>query len=658
MADPADDDLQVLKRLRVLHLDKTERAIKLDLRWRYYAQRQHDESTNEFDGRARQRGLSYFETKQRGLGFTTLDLAAPTSVPMGSRRPNCPTSIAGEIVDTYTAMLLGEGRCPAIKVAGDPDSTTLLAAMMKAGYAWDALAQVRKRAGATGASAILPEIVKGELCFRGLQAEHLYVEWLPSRDWVPRLVIEQKRVEVEHLDEDSGAVTTRCLWRTRAWDQTHAYVYEDVDEDHGIPVDGGPSQREDGDDTIELAEAPLEHGAGRCPVIWLQNTRDDDDPIGEPDYEGVFEQIDRRDHLRSMIFRGTIANNDPTLVIKDKLIERKMWPMRAKGHGQKIELSEVGDAMLLEMSGKTIETSWLTDRELKEEISDRVGLVSIKPDQAGALQSGVALQILRGTQNNRVAARRPSLTRTITQLCRVLLTLARKHGLKDIGAEGKGIELAPIEIPGEDGEAPRFELPTIGTGNAIDVAWGELHSPTPTDLQQTAQALGQATGAQPVLSQETGIAIFAKLSQTGVDAATELGRIRSEADARVASFESSMTPDADAELGELIDGAPEPEQKPAGKVEDVQKQALNGAQQQALMATLSAAGITLSRAAALFTMKTSIPDLDEAGAVAAIEDQIKFAEEMRARQNEREPVPKSTDVPVPRGKPPPSGAED
>lgn len=118
-----------------------------------------------------------------------------------------------------------------------------------------------------------------------------------------------------------------------------------------------------------------------------------------------------------------------------------------------------------------------------------------------------------------------------------------------------------------------------------------------------------------------------------------------------------MTPDADAELGELIDGAHEPEQKPVGKVEDVQKQALNGAQQQALMATLSAAGITLSRAAALFTMKTSIPDLDEAGAVAAIEDQIKFAEEMRARQNEREPVPKSTDVPVPRGKPP-SGAED
>jgi hypothetical protein len=592
--DQADKDIGLLARMQVLHLDQTERAKRLVMRWRYYEQRQHDDAEHEYDGRPRQRGATYFAAKQQALGYNTIGQATATSY--GQRRPSLPTTIGGTTVDTYTAMLLGGGRQPAIKVSADRDSTDLLAAMFAAADVWDSLAEARKFAGAEGAAAILPEIIDGTLSVRSLRAEDLYYEWESETAWIPRIVVEQKRVSIDYLD-DAGKVCSRIVWRTRAWDQRYAYVYEDVDEDFGKAQAGeGPAQRAAADEKIELAEAQIEHKAGRCPVIWLQNTRCSDDPIGDTDYEGVFERIDKLDHLESMILRGTTSNNDPTLVIKDKLVERRMWAQRAKGHGQKIEVSEVGSVELLEMSGKTIETSWLTARSIKDSIAERTGVIPLKPDEAGAMQSGVALQILRGTLNSRVGMRRPSLGRTIAQLCRVCLTLARQHGIKDVGAGGKGIELPQREIAGEGpGDEPTFELPKAGKGSAVIVTWGELHSPTPSDLQVIAGSLTVATGGQPVLSQETGVAMFGSLAQTETESTTELARIAAEREAKVASFESSMTPGADGELDDLLEDE-KPEQTDAGKVktDDVQATALNGAQVSAFLELMADTGVRIA----------------------------------------------------------------
>jgi hypothetical protein len=631
--DQADKDIGLLARMQVLHLDQTERAKRLVMRWRYYEQRQHDDAEHEYDGRPRQRGATYFTAKQQALGYNTIGQATSTSY--GQRRPSLPTTIGGTTVDTYTAMLLGGGRQPVIKVSADRDSTDLLAAMFAAADVWDSLAEARKFAGAEGAAAILPEIIDGVLSVRSLRAEDLYYEWESETAWIPRIVVEQKRVSIDYLDE-VGKVCSRIVWRTRAWDQRYAYVYEDVDEDFGKAQAGeGPAQRATADEKIEQAEPPIEHKAGRCPVIWLQNTRCSDDPIGDTDYEGVFERIDKLDHLESMILRGTTSNNDPTLVIKDKLVERRMWAQRAKGHGQKIEVSEVGSVELLEMSGKTIETSWLTARAIKDSIAERTGVIPLKPDEAGAMQSGVALQILRGTLNSRVGMRRPSLGRTIAQLCRVCLTLARRHGIKDVGADGKGIELPQREIAGDGpDEEPTFELPKAGKGNAVIVTWGELHSPTPSDLQVIAGSLTVATGGQPVLSQETGVAMFGSLAQTETESSTELARIAAEREAKVAAFESSMTPAADGELDDMLE-----DEKPteAGKTDDVQATALNGAQVSAFLELMADTGVRIApEVSARFQARAFQIPVDEAQS--NVRDQLTFlAAKPKA---EAPPVPK------------------
>lgn len=640
MPDQADTDLQSLTRLRVMHLERTTDARHLAMRWAYYEARQHDDAPFDFDFRARQRGLSYM--RQRALGYTDQQAATAPNAPVGQRRPSNPSSLIGEIVDTYTAALLGPNRRPTVSVIGDPDSTTVLQQLFAG--SWDHLVEVRKWAGAQGCAALLPMFVDGKVSIRGIRAQDLHVEWSTAPSWVPRMAIEQKLVEVRSIDPTTGEAKSGRVWRTRAWDERYAYEYKDVPESFGAPKD----DKDIRDEWIELAGPPIEHKAGRCPVVWLPNTCSSEDPFGEPDVPDVScEQADQLDILWSMIVRGTKANNDPTLVIKDRLIERRMWPMRAKGHGNKIEVSEVGDAHLLEMSGKTIETSLLVTKRIEEMIESRTGHVVVKPDQAGAMQSGVALQILGRTQANRIAVRRGPLGSAIVQIAGILLSFTRAVGIKGVGEPGPGIELAPVRVESEgeeDEDGCTFEMPKLGKGRAIQVTWGELHSPTPTDLQALAQSSTLATGGRPVVSQRTAVGLFASLGQTGVDPETELERMHEEAEARVASFESSMTPEADKELEDAMKkaegGEAAPDQQGGAPVAEVQKQALNGAQQQQLVATLAQAGIMLDPETTLFALLQSFPDLDETAARAAIDAQLAFAKQ-RASEQPAEPVNQS-----------------
>ena len=645
-----DSDLATLTRLRVLDLDQTKQSHRLRLLWRYYEQTQNDALKHDFDGVNRSAGISYLEQRLRSLGWISVENATnpagpPAAVSFSSRRPSCPTTIVGYIVDTYTAMLLGDGREPAVRVVGDQDSTAALNAMLEAGYAWDAWQEARRYAGAQGAAGFLTEILDGALVFRALRPEDLYIEWETTKDWVPRLVIEQRRVEVTQIS-DEGKIETVEVWRTRAWDRVHAYVYEDVPIDHGAGTpSGGTSQRAaaaNAHGEIELSEAPIPHRAGRCPVIWLQNTRNSDDPFGEPDCPpSVLELVDQLDTLWSMNVRGTKANLDPTLVISDKLVERRWQERRAKGYGQKIEVSEVGSASLLEMTGKTIEVGWLTAGHLRSAIEQRTGVVVIQPDQAGAFAtSGVAIQLLRGTANNRAAARRPSLGRAIMQGCQVLLTLASEHRIKRIGDPGVGIALPPREVPSAEqgGEATYVEH-EIGSGKAIALSWGDLYSPTPQDLQVTSQALMMATGNQPVLSQATAVGLMINTAQTDTDASEEIKRIQSEAATRVASFESSMRPEADAELEEVLDGADKPaEPGPQAQADDVQATALNGAQVTAFLELMADTGVRIApEVSARFQARAFQIPVDEAQANVA--DQVKFLATKPA--SEAAPDPKS-----------------
>ena len=129
---------------------------------------------------------------------------------------------------------------------------------------------------------------------------------------------------------------------------------------------------------------------------------------------------------------------------------------------------------------------------------------------------------------------------------------------------------------------------------------------------------------------------------------TELARIAAEDQAKVAAFERSMTPDADEELDDLLEGDDGEEQgggenmdrAAASASTTVQEQAMNGAQTKSFVDTLADVGIRLSPEAALFVITESFPAVDEAKAKAAIDKQMAFASSRPAQPDAPAPVPK------------------
>ncbi|HVI00875.1 MAG TPA: phage portal protein [Enhygromyxa sp.] len=629
-----------LARLRVLRLEDTHRVRQLHQLEAYYRQTQNDHLDTDWDGYRRTPGLSYLESRLDRGRYQPSDV---NTVGYGYRRPICPTMVVGLVVDTYTALLLGEGRTPTIRVIGDDASTELLGALFESSYTWSALAQARRICGSVGAAAVVPEVVEGVPSLRVLHPANLYIEWADSADWTPELVIEQRKVKLEGLD-DQGCVYEYTVWRTRAWTRTHVYVYEDlVDRER---------DSEDDEPEIELASAPVEHGAGRCPVVWIQNTHDTESPFGEPDCEPVLEQIDRMDRLQSMIARGATANVDPTLVVKDKPQMLARWPSRKKGYGQLIEVSDVGDAYLLEIAGKSVETSWLTLEKVRKQVDVRVGVITIDPEVAGNVLSGLAIKLLYRTQDTRAGARRVPLGKGVTQLGGVWLAMVRTHGIKAVGEDGEGIELPPREVasdPDDTGQGATIELQphAIGPGKALALTWPSLHSVSPQELLTLMQGLGLATGGQAVLSQESAVTLAVNAAELDVDPATELERIRSERDAKVASFDKTMAPDIEGDLfgkegdGDLEQPATTQDGQPvlAPGEAPPQQEARNGIQTKTMADTIARVGDDLAPEAARFVIIDNYPTVNAAEVDKAIQSQLDFRREKKANEPEPPVVP-------------------
>jgi hypothetical protein len=620
-----------LTKLRVLGLEATPRARLLTMRWLYYEQRQDDGCSVDWEGYQRTSGEQFLEWRMRG--YVRADQG---SIPWGQKRPTCHSMIVGETVDTYTSLLLGDGRQPAIRISGDDASSKAIEALFQHAGVWPVLAEGRKHGGAQGAFGVLVEVRNGKLSTRILRPEHVYIEWADECDWIPDLVIEQKRVTIERIGS-SGRVECAEVWRTRAWDQTHSYAYRDHPIGSSAPVEG--ETKVELSEDIELTEPPREHKAGRCPVVWVQNTLCSDEPLGVPDCEAVYEQVDQLDKSMSMVMRGSRANNDPTLVVKDTQSGLSQWTRRRKGYGAEITVSEKGSVELLETKGAAIDQSWKSINALESRIERRTGVVAITPEKASSNWSGIALKILHRTQLNRAGERRNPLGVGIRQLVRITHTLLRSLGMRDVGSTGPGIEIPQAErkVTADDGTIETISEPhDIGTGGAVVLNWPALYEPIPDELRTAADALSKMTGGRPVLSQETSVAYAVALAQTDTDPAMELERIRGEMAEKVAAFDETMMPDvADtgdgADTGATDTGVTGDGTQPAAGDQQVQHEAMNGIQVKTLGDTLARTGRDLTPEASKFTINqgfpnTTLPD-SQRRLDAAIDAQIKKVEE-------------------------------
>lgn len=598
--------------VRIYNLPATPRAQMLSALQRYGTGEQWDHLDIDWTGRRRDAWTPHAIERLRAVGVWTIAAAANVH-----KRPNAPVPLAGLVVEGFSDILLGEGREPAVKVDGDPDTEAALEAVFSTSETWDALAEARDQIGRCGCAGFLPVLEDGVPSAQVLNAAHLAVlEWEATSAWIPRVVVEQKLVTVPITDED-GIRREVPAWRTRAWDQVYEYLYEDLLLDDAPRRDSETQsdyerRRLRADESLTLKGKPIEHKAGRCPVVWIQNVRDSECPDSCADYDQQsLELMDAADKLQSMLVRGSIANVDPTLCISDFVWADRFWPTREKGYGKIIKTSESGSAKLLEISGQGVEQSRKTLQDVIMQIEHRCGIVIIDPDTAGSYRSGEALGLLWRRMEQKAGRKRRSLTRAVRQIAKIWLDIL---GAVKIG----NVELPPRTVPAKDGGEPKVLDQKLGKSRWITIDWPPYNYPTPAQLLSTAQALSIAAGGKQIISEETATGwMLGTMGRT--DPQRERKQIDSEQQARVDALDDEL----EAGLGERGDDDVETP-PPAEPVETIQDMGVAGAQGKFLLDLLAAAGTSLAPRAAVILLSRTFKGISRADAQTMVDEQVAF----------------------------------
>lgn len=508
--------------VRVLDYSNDPRQIALCTLKSFYAGTQHDHAPANWDGVPRHDSLGYLTERVTMSGWYSTNINAD-AWSYGARRPNAAAPMPRCIVSAFTAALLG--RRLGLATPSDPRTAKYLTAAWKDGGGWAVLAEARNYAGVQGASAIVLSLIDGQLSFDAFWADEVHVlEWADSAGWRPLRVLWQTRVGVEQEPDENGVVTSKIMVRTKEWTETHCIIYEDVAEDFEDEIP----------EKVRHA-----HGMGRCPVFWLQNTRNSKEPEGTYDLQTpqVLELCDQLDRVQSFAVRATKANASPTLYRKDHMHWLNRGTPIRKGHGAEITGTPDGDVKLIESSGDGVVNSWLTAKQMRVQIMQATNCVV--PDMEWAV-SNIAvetLMMLFRSMDAQCDLLEEPIERVVCEICDALITLGQQGVLdkEKAGPGQRGIRLPPdvqiVEPDGDDAddldEEPEVKTAPYEVGDArwVQVVWPPRQLLTPTQFVAYGAALGTAA-QQKLMSMESAVEDLA--TARGKDPAVEKRRLRQE----------------------------------------------------------------------------------------------------------------------------------
>jgi len=521
----------------VLGVQETARAAQLEHYASFCAGTQHDHHTASWDGVPRDPGIGYLHERLRPQGFVPVN-----SVPQTARRPDSSVPLARQIVSRFTEMLLGAGRTPSLCVDTDEATQAYLASLAESSTWWEALGQARDLAGACGCAAVALGLVDGAPTHEVLHPQDL---WVPEWDqlapgWRPQVVVHQRKVQVEVQDKVTGRLGMARVWRTEAWTPTEIVRWPDLTM----------AEAQDLADAGQPWPAPerTAHGAGVCPVVWVQNTLDTARPEGAPDCEGVWHLLDQVDRLQSAACRAVQANVNPLLVLQDDAKFRDRGQMLRKGPNGVIRVGAAGSVKYLEMTGGGVASAAGQVAELTSQILQTVECVVITPESAKAYQSGEALQILWRSMESRASRLRVQVEAAIRDWARIWLSWGRAIGVSSTESPVEGhLVLPPVKVttdpeppePGDqEGEGPfpdpdedleptvTWEAQDPGKGQYVRLEWPPYWSPTPAQIFDMFKALSLGAGGTQLISSGTATRVASQY--LGQDPESELGLVEDE----------------------------------------------------------------------------------------------------------------------------------
>lgn len=495
---PTDFQLNLpdLRQLRLNELCNGQRFQALDKLDQYADCRQYDRLVHDWDGRRD--------------GFSgEASFVFPGYLPMDKRRPNVRYNLGKLIITRLTAMALGEESWPEVTVPGDPEAEDYAKALADASKLQQRVQEARNKGGASGTAVLSFSFVEGEPRVKAHEAKHCYpLRWADRDEHVLAGVLKAYRYpRTVYVD---GRPTVKDFYSARYWDQEMEVVWDPIPQERA----------QDGTWSFAVKSYAVRHGYGECPVYWCQNLPDNEREDGVSDIDGLDTTFDRINHLLSATTKGTIANVDPTLVIKDQA--GKNPGLVQKGSGNAI--FSPGGAEYLELQGTAVSAAKDLAQELVRYCLNTAGVVVGDPEKMGGkAQSAQALKMLYLPMCNQCDLLRVQYGGLVVQVLRGMLRAARLIGSTGPGPivttqDGVRIQSKPVVVlppkvekvdkPGAD-EAESSTTEEViternpGESDRIELKWPPYFQPSMVDVQAMVEAVTKAKGV--TVSQRTAI---------------------------------------------------------------------------------------------------------------------------------------------------------
>lgn len=559
--EPSDQLYPTLRSVVLAHLCGSTRFKHLDTLEAYYRCRQYESRRYDWDGRMR--------------GYSQVaDIAPGWYVPLKLRKPSSRYDLARLIVRRFTSMVFGSERFPQLVVDGDDDAQDYVRELARIAKLPGRMQELRNKGGAQGAACASFGFVEGLPRINVHNAKHVTVlKWADKYMHRPAEVLESYSYPRTVWDPKTGRPKEVTMYFARYWDEQTEITWDPIAE----PLARSP-RWSTGKST------KIDHGYGFCPFYWVQNLPDCDDVDGDSDFEGMCDTFDQINTLLSATSKGTVANVDPTLVIKDERANNS--GVVRKGSEQAIYSK--GGAEYLELRGDSLKAALELLREFKQETLDTTGVVLGDPDKLSAkVQSAAALRMLYMPMITQSDILREQYGTFIVQLMTDMLRAAKmiegqEPGEITVTEDGQRIQHKPTvslpkrvessEAPGEDGKRAEVTRRLVdrvpGESEHITLNWPPYFPNTWTDTKQAVEAVQAARGnSGAIISRRTAVETVAPLLGIA-DVDQELDDIEDDRAADVAYMQEAMGGDEEGGEGKPGGGNDEPPAKGKGKGED------------------------------------------------------------------------------------------
>lgn len=532
----------VTKKLRAIslpHVCEGDRFKALDTLDAYFKNKQYDHLRYDWDGNF----CGYSDGAVIAAGFV---------VAHKLRKPSTTVQSAKLIVTKLTAMLLGEDTFPEFNVPGDSEAEDYLKTLIEESKFQTKWTEARDKGGACGTSCMSFAFIDGKPRVEVHDAKHMQViAWKDRYEFRPRSILKTYfYIEQEVVD---GKPKDVKYYYARLWTEDTETIWDPIPE----------KVAKEGNWVTGVKSYTARHNYGECPVYWSQNLANSDQVDGLSDYDGLCDNFDQINCLMSSTGKGTIANVDPTLVIK-------MDPSKNHGairKGSENAIYSPGGADYLELKGESIKTATGLTGQILQHCLDVAGVVVGDPEKvSGAAQSAAAMRMLYKPMINQCNKLRPQYGKELAiPLLLGMLRAARKingtPGEIFTTTDGRRVQensiviLPPkVVVTNSYDEAKKANVESVetiqrvpGTSEVISLQWPQYFEPTQADVNQAVEA---ATNARGILISDKTATRYVARPFGVVDVDAEIETLTRETDARaetLLSMESEFS--SDDEIG-------------------------------------------------------------------------------------------------------------